>query len=225
MSIAATIVIYLLQINRKKPSQKLTLVNIYRDMSFQKINLPDVLLADLYKEGLVVIDKEPAIGKKSRKKENPEDETEAMPVNETASKISEVETERLSWLGSNQKHISIIVKDDQAIHLQDDLLDILSAILGACKLNLADVAIINMHNHQVSEARLKSELNPSAVLLFGVETSQIELPFKIPDYKIQPFNNCSYLQAAALEKMKGNSTEAKVEKSKLWVCLKTLFGV
>jgi hypothetical protein len=195
-------------------------------MSFNKINLPDVLLADLYKEGLVVLEKESGTRKKSIHEEKPGHETEAMPVNKTPSEIPDVETERtLSWLGDNLKHISIIVKDDQAIHLQDELLDILSAILGACKLNLADVAIINMHNQQVSEARLKTELNPSAVLLFGIETSQIALPFSIPDYKIQQFSNCSYLQAASLEKMKGSSTEAKVEKSKLWVCLKTLFSV
>lgn len=117
------------------------------------------------------------------------------------------------------------MKDEHAIHLQDELLDILSAILSACKLNLADVAIVNAKNQQVNEAVLKTELKPSSVLLFGLETSEIGLPFTMSDYKIYQFNNCSYLQAASLEKMKGNSNDAKVEKSKLWVCLKTLFNI
>jgi hypothetical protein len=217
--------IYLLQINRKKSSQKLTLVNIYRHMSFDKINLPDLLLADLYKDGLVVIDNEVNASKIHKQPEIKEKE-EVIPVRKTvAENPGNAGLKPLSFLGNNKKNISIIVKDDKAIHLQDELLDILSAILSACKLNLADVAIINTHNQQVNDAILRSELKPTSVIFFGVETSETGLPFSIPDYKVQLFNNCSYLQASPLMKMKGNSTEAKLEKSKLWVCLKNLFGI
>jgi hypothetical protein len=58
-----------------------------------------------------------------------------------------------------------------------------------------------------------------------VETTAVDLPFSIPMYKTQAFNNCTYLQVASLEKMSGTSNEAKLEKSRLWVCLKTIFGI
>lgn len=195
-------------------------------MSFDKINLPDLLLADLYKDGLVVIDNEVNSSKKSQPQKELKPAEEMILVNKTVAKNPDDDGKKpLSYLGNNKKNISIIVKDEQAIHLQDELLDMLSAILSACKLNLADVAIINTHNQQVNDSILRSELRPASVILFGVETSQIGLPFSISGYKSYPFNNCSYLQASSLEKMSGNSTDAKLEKSKLWVCLKTLFGV
>ena len=193
-------------------------------MSFHKITLPDLLLADLYKEGLVVL---PGEVPQSRDLQLTEKNDEAVTVSPAQKeKPGKKEASKpLSYLGSNKKNISIVVKDEAAIHLQDELLDILSAILSACKLNLADVAIINSYTQEVNDNVLRKELQPSSVILFGVETSQAGLPFSIPDYKIQQFNNCAYLQSASLEKMKGNSTEAKLEKSKLWVCLKNLFSV
>ena len=195
-------------------------------MSFDKIILPDQLLADLYKEGLVVIDSEISRPKKTNEANEANKKEEMILVSETVTETpGDNNTKGLSYLGNNKRNISIIVKDADAIHLQDEQLDILSAILSACKLNLADVAIINTHQQTVNDARLREQLNPSAVLLFGVETTNIELPFSIPDYKVQPFNNCAYLQSAPLEKMKGNSNDAKLEKSKLWVCLKNLFSV
>lgn len=195
-------------------------------MSFEKINLPDVLLADLYKQCVVVIDNEISTNRQTHTLPPPEKTKREKQATVSDEKIPVTDNSKpLSYLGNNKKNISIIVKDEQAIHLQDELLDILSAILSACRLNLADVAIINMRSQQVNDTRLNNELQPASVLLFGTETSEIGLPFSIPDYKIQQFNNCAYLQASSLEKMKGASTEAKVEKSKLWVCLKTLFNV
>jgi hypothetical protein len=194
-------------------------------MSFDKIILPDQLLATLYKQGLIVIDNEIDTPKKLNQPKSGDQTEDMILVNKTVAKTPEDGTKTLSWLGNNKKNISIIVRDEQAIHLQDELLEILSAILNACKLNLADVAIINTHEQQVTDSLLREQLSPSHVLLFGVETSQVDLPFSIPDYKTQPFNNCAYLQVASLEKMRGNTTEAKIEKSKLWVCLKNQFGV
>lgn len=195
-------------------------------MSFSKIILPNALLADLYKDVLVVIDNEINTEKKINNEEAVIAEKGMILVNKTVVKTPDEKVEKgLLWLGSNRKNIAVVVRDEGALHLQDEHLEILSAILSACKLNLADVAIVNTHNQQVDDVVLRSELKPLSVLLFGVETAQISLPFSIPDYKLQAFNNCTYLQAAPLDKMKGHATEAKLEKSRLWVCLKTLFGV
>jgi hypothetical protein len=195
-------------------------------MSFHKMILPDGMLADLYKDSLVLIDNELKPGgrvKKEKVRENAEEmilASEKAPVQTIAQ-----QKKSLSWLGSNNKHISIIVNNENAIHLQDELLEILSAILSACKLNLADVAIVNTAAQQVMDNELRKELSPDVVLLFGVETKTIDLPFSIPMYKTQSFNNCTYLQAAPLQTMKGASNDAKLEKTKLWFCLKAIFAI
>ncbi|MCE3282996.1 MAG: hypothetical protein K0Q66_1733 [Chitinophagaceae bacterium] len=192
-------------------------------MSFDNTELPEILLAELYKNSLVVIESDKAAVEKTAPAK-----AKKKPV---AAEKTVVETQPpaiakgLSYLGDNNSHISIIVKDAGAVHLDDASLAFLSSVLTACKLNLADVAIVNMQNQEVDDILLRAELAPKTVLLFGISSSEIGLPFSIPDYKPQPFNNCTYLQSAPLDKMTGTDKEAKLEKSRLWVCLKTLFNV
>lgn len=195
-------------------------------MNSEKIILPDFLLADLYKDSLVVIDNEIHAPKKRNNRQDTATKEELILVNPVATKNTDAAVDKpLAYLGNNKKNISIVVSDPIAIHLDDTSLEILSAILSACKLNLADVAIINKYNQEVNNVILKKETTPAVVLLFGVETASIGLPFSIPDYKVQQFDHCSYIQSASLTKMTGSSTAAKLEKSKLWVCLKNLFGI
>lgn len=195
-------------------------------MSLADKNLPDFLLADLYKNSLVLVDNDVAIKIKPETKPIISEESSPPFIKDEPLIITrKAANEPLAYLGNNGKNICIVVKDDQAIHLQDELLNILSAILGACKLNLADVSIVNTKTQDVNDHILRKNLSPKTVLLFGVTTNEVDLPFSIPDYKVQAFNNCNYLQVAGLDKMKGVSNEAKLEKSKLWVCLKSLFGI
>jgi hypothetical protein len=195
-------------------------------MSFEKIPLPPFMLADLYRDNLVLIENELKTSKSTGKTKTEKAAGPESPVNTKDTVQNLAGTGKpLSWLGNNNRNISIVVNDAQAIHLQDELVNILSAILSACKLNLADVAIVNTSTQPVTDTLIRQELSPRVVLLFGVETTAVDLPFSIPMYKTQAFNNCTYLQVASLEKMSGTSNEAKLEKSRLWVCLKTIFGI
>jgi len=117
------------------------------------------------------------------------------------------------------------VSDETAIYLRDEWLQLLSNMLTACKLNIGDVAIINLYQHPTDFIQLKEKINPSFCLLFGVKTSALDLPFAIPDYQIQQHNHCRFITAPSFAAMEGNSQAAKLEKSKLWVCLKQLFNI
>ncbi len=196
-------------------------------MKLEKNTLPDFLLADLFKTNLVLIDNEIEPRRKNNTNVKGGSADEMILVSEKLEKPADIplHNKPFSYLGNNHQHISIIVNDPSCIHLDDAMLQILSAILTACKLNLADVAIINTHHQQVTDAIIRKELQPAVVLLFGVETTAIDLPFSIPEYKVQPFNNCSYVQSAPLQKMAGTTTDARMEKSKLWLCLKDLFKI
>jgi hypothetical protein len=57
------------------------------------------------------------------------------------------------------------------------------------------------------------------MLLFGVDTSDLELPFTIPFFQIQNFNSQEYLTAPALKDL----LENKNLKKDLWKSLQKLF--
>lgn len=126
------------------------------------------------------------------------------------------------WLGDNKKNILIIVQYPDAIHLPDKELDFLTAMLAACKIGLADVAIVNLNNHPgTSYKELTAFFKSKIVLLFDTEPSAFGLPMNFPHYQLQAFANATFLYSPSLSELEND----KVQKSKLWVCLKRLFNL
>lgn len=176
-------------------------------MDLNHIELPASVVADLYHSSLV--EEETAITKATAK-EGP------APVVET------ITTAPWKSLGNNQKNILIILKSNEAVHLADNELTFLTGILGACKLNLADVAIVNLNNHpEATYKELTSFFKSKIVFLFDIEPAIFGLPMSFPHYQIQAFAGNSFLYSPSLSKLEND----KVEKSKLWVCLKRLFNL
>ncbi|MBL0130777.1 MAG: hypothetical protein IPP43_06385 [Chitinophagaceae bacterium] len=106
--------------------------------------------------------------------------------------------------------------------MPDHELTFLTGILGACKLSLADVAIVNLYNHpQSSYNELTSFFKSKIVFLFDMEPAAFGLPMHFPHYQIQAFAGNSFLYAPSLKELEND----RVEKSKLWVCLKRLFNL
>ncbi len=197
-------------------------------MSFGKIQLPDFLLADLYRNNLVFYDdgiklkEEPAAEEKNTSViiETPA----TAPIIEPA--IVKQNMAGKKWfLGDNNKGIAIVVKDEEAVFLRDEWLQFLSTILGACKLNIGDVAIINYANYTCDYNDLTEALSPQYFLLFGVTAQDIQLPFTVPNYQVQKFGNTSFLLAPSLALMQGTAEAVKMEKSKLWLSLKKMFAI
>jgi hypothetical protein len=175
-------------------------------MNEDNIQLPDFLIADLYKHSIVLAGDEPRTERKQPKKDVPA-------------------AGRQWYLGSNLQKITLLVSEKEAVYLQDDSLRFLSNILGACKLNLGDVAIVNYHNDPVDYTFLKEKLSPAFLLLFGVTAQEIQLPFSVPHYQVQKYDGRQFLLGPSLDKMLGDSQEAKLEKSKLWLSLKKMFNI
>src|SRR5215472_18038754 len=165
-------------------------------MSLNDIQLPASLVTDLFKHSIVL----PGPAKKEKE------------FADTATAFN--------FLGNNQKKIVLIVRSTEAFLLPDQYLLLLTKMLEACKLNLGDVAIINHQTNPVTIAGLNQQLNPTIVLLFGLETTSIKLPFNIPLFKIQEYNQCRFLYVPAVEELSQDTEEARLLKSKLWVCLK-----
>lgn len=174
--------------------------------------LPPFVLAELYPHSLVIVNT---------------GATPAEPVVKASKVLPAIEKDNkgLHFLGNNAKKICIVVEDHSAVFLSDSDLQFLTNVLSACKLNMGDIALINRVHSTVDIELIKKELNPSYCLLFGMDTDTIGLPFKIPFYQQQSYANCQFLVIPDFPKFSGNTEEAKLEKTKLWVSLKKLLNI
>jgi hypothetical protein len=126
----------------------------------------------------------------------------------------------LRYLGNNQRNILIIVANDTAPFLPDAELAFLTSVLSACKLSLADVAIINTHSLPSAEG-IAERVECKNVLLFGIEPLAIGLPIHFPHFQLQQFNKRTYLAAPLLNQIEND----KAVKLQLWNSLKALFCI
>lgn len=174
-------------------------------MSLNRLQLPAWVLADLFKNSMLLAEKTNEVA------------TEDEPSMEHSSNYR--------FLGNNQKKISLILTSPENIFLSDHQLVFLTKMLQAVKMTLADVAILNHHNNPIDISTLKAQLHPGIIILFGLEPRQINLPFNSPAFKIQEYDDCTYLYTPPLEELNRDSEQGKILKSKLWVCLRKLFEI
>lgn len=175
-------------------------------MSINNIDLPAYSIAALYNHHLVadVSSTQPAAA-----------EPILIPLVATTD-----ENKKWKYLGDNQKNVLILVSNNQAVHLPDNELNFLTGILTACKLSLADVAILNRVNHpEAGYDKLTVDLKTKTALLFGISPVLFDLPMNFPPYQVQHFNGVNYLHAPALSTIEND----KGEKMQLWNCLKRIF--
>jgi hypothetical protein len=166
-------------------------------MSLDNIQLPDTILQGLYSKCLYDLESHKSV-------------------------LSDIPASGISFLGNNQKRITILVNTDAAIYLPDDELNFLLGILTACKLTMADIALVNVaKNPDLVYPALSEQLKAEKVFLFGLTAATIELPLQFPHYQVQQFNNQVYLSSVSLSEMQAN----KEEKMKLWACLKKIFSI
>lgn len=164
-------------------------------MSLDNIQLSPLLVEKLYSKALVDLNTV----------KSPEPKKEGAPFN---------------WLGNNEKNILIVVNEPAAVFLQDADLNLLLGILTACKLSMADIALINFHkNDHADYNNMNAALNPSTILLFGVDPVQLDFPLNFPHFQLQAYNGQHYLCSPAL-----NALAADVSlKKQLWLSLQKHF--
>jgi hypothetical protein len=180
--------------------------------------LPGFIIAGLYKDSLV-------LAGETIEQNQPLTNREQV-TNKTPKPDVVQSTPPKKWfLGDNKKNISILVKDPTAVHINDEWLGTLSKLLAACKLNLADVAIVNLKT-ELSFAQIKEQLDPQYVLLFDVAANEIALPFSIPNYQVQKYGGATFMIAPAITLSADKTTDSiKTEKRNLWEKLKVIFNV
>ena len=173
-------------------------------MSFENLTLPNLLLADLYKNIQII-------------------PTPSIDINHLDGNSED--SRFIKFLGNNARNITILVNHSSELIVPDRHLDFLTRILLACKLNIGDVAIVNEGNKFVDINTIQEYLSPQCLILFGIDPLEIKLPLNFPHFKIQQHANTTYLSVPSLDQLNIESEESKLLKTKLWVCLKSLFEV
>lgn len=125
----------------------------------------------------------------------------------------------ISSLGENQQQILFIVNDPEQRFLPDDEMTLLSNLITACKLSMADIALVNFYHNHFDYHDFASQFHPRKILVFGVTTEELSLPFTIPFFQIQQFQEQLYLTAPSLK----NFLNSKDLKKELWTSLQKLF--
>lgn len=166
-------------------------------MSLDKIQLPAFVIQDLFKNSLV-------------------------DLNTTQAATGNTDADGIAFLGKNQRRIALVVRSSEALYLPEAALEFLMGILGACQLTMADVALVNLHQQpDTGYQQLTEALQAEKIFLFGTSPADLQLPLDFPFYQIQRYNNQVYLAAPPLAQLQ----QDRMEKSKLWSCLKQIFSL
>ena len=165
-------------------------------MSLENIQLPAFVIHDLFKHSLI-------------------------DLNSDEKSVPKPGDEKLHYLGNNEKHIAILISNSSSIFLADDQLTFLTGILSACKLTLADVALLNLYKTPaINFDVIDKAFTPQTILLFDVLPVAILLPFEVPHYQVQKFNGKQFLSVPSLDEIQ----KKQDQKKQLWFSLKQIFN-
>ena len=180
-------------------------------MGLNDLHLSPGILAALYPTSLINLD-------------NIDDIQQSLPKQPKASKKISSTAIDTGWkyLGNNLKNILIVVNYESAMHLPDEELAFLTNMLTACKLNLGDVAIVNKNNYKETGYKdFREEFKSKIIFLFGIEPTVFGLPVSFPFFQVQSLAGCTFLYTPSLEEQRNDP----LLKSKLWVSLRSIFGI
>ncbi len=207
-------------------------------MSFENVQLSSSVIADLYRQSLVVLDDVQPNPKKTAKKRNAAepgglavvadkmvlDEPEKILLPIPVIPVPEEVKPFIKYMGEFNQGVSIVIAEPGHEHILPEDLEFLEKMMAACKLTVADMAIINVVTNQPAAKQLWQLMPAKVVLMFDVTTSAIGIPFYQPDFKVQHWDNAQFLNAPSLAAFRGRDTpELKGLKRKLWEALQKIF--
>ncbi len=181
-----------------------------------KAQLPPFIIAELYKSSLVEIDLE------TKTTTSNKDEFDSIIFNDNTKEP--IDAEKI-YIGNNMKFISIVVAENTEKFLNDSDLKFLMSILKACQLRKDDIAIFNQLKTPVTYSYLKETLEAKYILVFGIEPTEIKLPFIIPHFQVQHYAGCTIIIAPPLTDMNKDDNAGKILKTKLWMSLQRCFSL
>src|ERR1700722_8659997 len=157
-------------------------------MNLNNIELPDFIVREWYKDNLL-----PPTASPARTAPNTPPPATQAPAPPAIPPPPTPATYK--FLGNTRRHITLLVHSPGSGFMPDNQLAFLTKILEACRMTLADVAIVNNATAPVTITALRQQLQPKIVLLFGVEPTAIRLPINFPAFKQLSYDDCTYLSS------------------------------
>jgi hypothetical protein len=181
-----------------------------------KNNLPSSVLVNLYKESLVLGVTQVNVDKKAQA-------SPPLEAKKTTVEAEEALIAPIKFLGDHQKKILVLVQDIDAVHLNERAFDLLTSILNACKLTIADIALINLANKNFSLHQILTQVPSEFVLVFDINPTQLKIKLPTKLYTPILLGTTQLLFSNNLSQMQGIDHTSKIEKTKLWTALKLIF--
>lgn len=165
-------------------------------MSFDNFQLAENIISELYKDSVFIL----------------EDSQSIQPS---------LETDAYKHLGGFEKSILILVTDHQNTWLSDADMNLLTAILNACRLNMNDIAIANVDRLNLYPVDTYVNLmHPSKLLIFGTINTDL-FQAHVQPFSIFQHHQMKWLKSPALSLL----SQQPESKKALWISLKTMFEI
>lgn len=126
-------------------------------------------------------------------------------------------TQKIPVKGNNASAILILNFDENAEFVSDQSLTFLKNILAAVKLDINQVALVNLAKVDLALDAIIEDLKPKTIIGFGVNHIEQLKPLTI--YKISTHQNCQTLLAEGLKLIESDKSKKKA----LWEGLQELF--
>jgi hypothetical protein len=113
-----------------------------------------------------------------------------------------------------------LVNNSQDKFLGNEEMILLTNLITACQLSMEDIALVNYYNSgNINYKDLIDYFQSGKILLFGISTAELGLPFVVPNFQIQSYTEKLFISAPALKELHND----KNLKKELWICLKKIF--
>ena len=163
-------------------------------MSFENIQLTKEQIEEFYSSHLVITD--------ARKVINPEAK----------------EKVQLSGItGKNNKHFVWVVNEPGYPFLSDVDFKFMSEVITACKMNMDDIALVNLAKSNLHFAELRETLQPKFIILSALAQNWL----KADSYNLQEQEGFQFYITEELSILRNDP----VKKSKLWLALKQMLAL
>ena len=163
-------------------------------MSLENIQLTDEQLAEFYSSHLVITG---ASG-------NAKDEIK---VKQPLAGIT----------GKNNKNFAWIVNETAYPFLSDADFQFLSEVITACKMNMDDIALVNLAKSNMNFTELKETLQPKLLIISTLAQNWLQAN----SYSLQQQEGYQFYITEELSVLRND----KVKKSKLWLALKQMLAL
>lgn len=165
-------------------------------MSFDQLQLDPYLLARIYNQPIIPGKSTPVV-----KEQKP------LP--------------KIKYLGENQKNIALFIQNENEAYLNEELFNLLTNILNACKLSMQDVSLLNISHHpSLAFPDWKAAMKITRGVVFGIAPEQLGFS-DIPLYQLVTVNDTTLLFSDELSLIGSD----KLLKARLWAGLKQLLNI